>query len=113
MAGHGPGQAYLRKIREQRKGQAAAEHEAVEQAREIHSALSKLAHANRVHPPQNRDLAAYRGLMVLNGAYLVDDSRTEEFTSAIDDKASGSFLQIELTGPWAPYSFAVISTERL
>ncbi|MEV6228998.1 GvpL/GvpF family gas vesicle protein [Saccharopolyspora shandongensis] len=110
--GERPGQAYLRKIREQRKGRAEAEHEAVERASEIHDALSKLAHANRVHPPQNRDLAAYRGLMVLNGAYLVDDSRTEEFTSAIDEIKSGSSLQIELTGPWAPYSFAVVSAER-
>ncbi|MBB5158669.1 GvpL/GvpF family gas vesicle protein [Saccharopolyspora phatthalungensis] len=107
-----PGKAYLGKIRERREGQAEAEQEALEQAGEIHDALSELAQASRLHPPQNRELAAYRGLMVLNGAYLVDDERSAEFASAVDNIARTSPLRTELTGPWAPYSFAVVATER-
>ncbi|WP_190812918.1 GvpL/GvpF family gas vesicle protein [Saccharopolyspora pogona] len=103
-----PGQAYLGKLRERRKGQAEAERDVLQQAEEIHAALSDLSHANRVHPPQNRDLAGYQGLMVLNGAYLVDGARTEEFIAAVESIAAESALRIELTGPWAPYSFAMV-----
>lgn len=107
-----PGQAYLGKLRQRREVRAQAESEALQQAEGMHHALSGLAHASLLHPPQNRELAGYRGLMVLNGAYLVDDSRADEFASAVDDLASKSSARIELTGPWPPYSFATLADSR-
>ncbi|CAM00301.1 gas vesicle protein GvpL/GvpF [Saccharopolyspora erythraea NRRL 2338] len=104
-----PGAAYLRKLRERRESKESSRQEAVDQAEQVHATLSELARASRVHPPQNRELAGYRGQMVLNGAYLVDDSATDEFTSLVRELAdTHPALRVELTGPWPPYSFAVL-----
>jgi hypothetical protein len=47
--------------------------------------------------------------MFLNGAYLIDDSRTEEFKQFVAQLQEHlSNIQMELTGPWAPYSFSAI-----
>jgi hypothetical protein len=44
--------------------------------------------------------------MVLNGAYLVDVTRADEFADAVDSSAAVQpALRLELTGPWPPYSF--------
>ena len=107
-----PGRAYLGKLRKRKEGRARAEGEAVERAGEVHEALAAIADAVRVPPPQNKDLAGYQGMMVLNGAYLVDDARTEEFRAAVDEAVRDSSLRVELTGPWAPYSFAVVDVEE-
>lgn len=46
--------------------------------------------------------------MVLNAAYLVDDDRGGQFAQAVAALDAGEpQLQLELTGPWPPYSFAV------
>lgn len=45
--------------------------------------------------------------MVLNGTYLVDDERRDEFADAVAAaRTQFDGLQLELTGPWPPYSFA-------
>jgi len=44
---------------------------------------------------------------VLNGTYLVDESRVDVFRAAvamIDRNTPG--IELEITGPWPPYSFA-------
>ncbi|GAA0503990.1 gas vesicle protein [Saccharopolyspora subtropica] len=108
-AAEGPGSAYLRQLRERRESRVNAEHAALELAGDLHAELAELADATRTHPPQNRQLAGYEGRMVLNAAYLVADQVAEEFTAAVRDAAErGTGLRIELTGPWPPYSFAVV-----
>jgi len=45
--------------------------------------------------------------MVLNVAYLLDDTRADDFAAAVAalaDQHPG--VRLELTGPWPPYSFA-------
>lgn len=108
-----PGAAYLRELRERRESRVNAEQMALELAGEVHAELAALAHASRVHPPQNRQLAAYEGLMVLNCSYLVDDTAADEFASAVRSAADKRpALKVELTGPWPPYSFAVLPDEE-
>jgi hypothetical protein len=47
--------------------------------------------------------------MVLNDAYLVDLDDAEAFARTVQRLADAhAELSIELTGPWPPYSFAVI-----
>ena len=47
--------------------------------------------------------------MLLNAAYLVETTDEADFTAAVEDLAgSGSDLQVEVRGPWPPYSFAVL-----
>ncbi|GAB3292339.1 GvpL/GvpF family gas vesicle protein [Parasphingorhabdus pacifica] len=102
-----PGAAYLNKLREKRKSRAEAEEQSWRLAQEAHAALVGLAQASRLHPAQNRELAGYEGVMVLNGAYLVDNSRNDEFISHVHDLGQRSAaLRLELTGPWPAYSFA-------
>ena len=50
---------------------------------------------------------------VLNDAYLVPDAYAEPFRAAVEE-AVGVFdgIRVEVTGPWAPYSFAMPSAER-
>ena len=43
--------------------------------------------------------------MVLNAAYLVDEAGAAALRQAVDTVDVPS-LRLELTGPWAPYSFA-------
>jgi hypothetical protein len=47
--------------------------------------------------------------MALNGTFLVDDNRVDEFCGFVKD-LTGRFpvLQIEIDGPWPPYSFATL-----
>lgn len=113
MAGTGrPGATYLRRVRERRDTAERAKQDAVRQAGEVHAALAGLAAQARTHRPQSRELAGYRGVMVLNGAYLVDGTRDEEFTGAVHELArEHTALRLELTGPWPPYSFATVQHE--
>jgi hypothetical protein len=43
--------------------------------------------------------------MVLNAAYLV---KTEAALRQVVEEHTGRALRLELTGPWAPYSFATL-----
>ncbi|WP_235483143.1 GvpL/GvpF family gas vesicle protein [Streptomyces roseoverticillatus] len=80
-----------------------------EAARGIHAALTALAEQTRLYPPQHGPLAGPSGRNVLNAAYLVRREGGNRFTSAVAelaDLAPESGIRLELTGPWAPYSFA-------
>jgi hypothetical protein len=77
-------------------------------AAETHERLSDHATAARVLPPQNPELSRRSGEMVLNGAYLVDRASYDVFT-AVARELSGQRrelgLDLEISGPWAPYNF--------
>jgi hypothetical protein len=48
---------------------------------------------------------------VLNAAYLVDESRSEEFRGAFAELRDGcSAAGLDLTGPWPPYSFTAAAS---
>jgi hypothetical protein len=102
----GPGTRYLRRRREEERSRRQASDRAGAIAEEVHAALSEVAVASQSHVPQDARISGHRGWMVLNGAYLVDDSRYDEFAAVVrrfHDPRHG--VRLELTGPWAPYSF--------
>ncbi|MDL5204731.1 GvpL/GvpF family gas vesicle protein [Streptomyces sp. ALI-76-A] len=73
----------------------------------LHETLSAYAEDSRLHAPQNPALSGASGQNVLNAAYLVPRAHSEEFVEMVDrtkDEAPG--MRVELTGPWAAYSFA-------
>jgi hypothetical protein len=75
------------------KGVAAAEF-----ARTLHERLSRRAEDSRLHAPA--------GQKVLDAAYLVPRANCEEFVEVVDrtkDEEPGT--RVELSGPWAAYSF--------
>lgn len=73
----------------------------------LHETLSAYAEDARLHAPQNSTLSGAAGRNILNAAYLVPRADSEEFVELVDrtkDEAPG--MRVELTGPWAAYSFA-------
>jgi hypothetical protein len=76
-------------------------------ATRLHADLSSLADDARLHAPQNPALSGAAGRNVLNAAYLVSRDVSEEFVEAVDrTKDDTPGMRVELTGPWAAYSFA-------
>jgi hypothetical protein len=102
-----PGTSYLRRRRAERRTEEEARHEAMRRAAEIDTRLSEIAVARHLHPPQNPELSGHRGLMILNASYLVDDERVEEFRKAVASLGGLRGISAQLSGPWAPYSFAM------
>ena len=105
----GPGTAYLRRRRAQLSAHERARNAAAMGAEAVHKALSAISDAASRHPPQDERLRGDPSWMILNGAYLVEDNRVDQFVEtarALDDEHPG--LRLELTGPWPPYSFATV-----
>lgn len=111
--GTGAGAAYLQRRRGQLTAQKDARRQMLVDAETIHAELSEHAVGARLHPPQSPQLTGNKALMILNAAYLVDDERGEDFATAVGALA-GRYpsVELELTGPWPPYSFAADAERR-
>jgi hypothetical protein len=106
-----PGTAYLKRRQANLRNREQRWRQATARAERIHLALSAVAVASRLHRPQDPQLSGRDEWMVLNGAYLVDEGRGEEFAAALD-ALRGQDVDLELTGPWAPYSFIALEFDR-
>lgn len=105
-AGAGAGTAYLQRRRAGRRSQEETRAQATEDAERVHASLGELAHRVRLHKPQDPGLTGHDGWMVLNGSYLLERDRETDFDTTVWAMASQHpGLQLELTGPWAAYSF--------
>lgn len=104
----GAGKDYLRRRREQRRSRDDAWRRAADLGSRVDDGLAALAVDLRHYRAQNPELSGARGENVLNAAYLVDTARSAEFAAeaqSLDGSVPGT--RVELTGPWAPYSFAL------
>ncbi|MFJ4716566.1 GvpL/GvpF family gas vesicle protein [Streptomyces sp. NPDC088785] len=109
----GSGRDYLRRRRSERAGRDEAWRQAEGFAQDLHDQLSRHAEETRIHPPQNAELSRASGRNVLNAAYLVDRATSEAFVERVDStKDERPGLRVELTGPWAAYSFCAPPEER-
>ncbi|RCG29731.1 gas vesicle synthesis GvpLF [Sphaerisporangium album] len=106
-SGAGPGTAYLRRRKASLRGRDEAWREAAERAEHIHEALADVAVATRRHRAQDPRLSGRDEWMLLNGAYLVDEDRRGEFAAAVEGLREPG-IDVEITGPWAPYSFTAL-----
>ncbi|CAM5245910.1 Gas vesicle protein OS=Streptomyces alboniger OX=132473 GN=CP975_30280 PE=3 SV=1 [Streptomyces alboniger] len=101
------GRDYLRMRRQQRTAQDEGWKRAEVFAQRLHEELARHADNSRLHAPQNSSLSGTPGRNILNAAYLVPRTHSEEFVELVDgtkdDDVAG--LTVELTGPWAAYSF--------
>ncbi|MGW7055253.1 GvpL/GvpF family gas vesicle protein [Streptomyces sp. NPDC054887] len=101
------GRDYLRRRLSSRQAREGVWERAEALSRSLHAELSGRAQAAVLHRPQDSRLSEARGQNVLNAAYLVPRERGEEFVAEVgrltpEDRG----VRVELTGPWAPYSFA-------
>jgi hypothetical protein len=102
-----PGAAYLARLRTRRDERERSQQVALDQANRLHAQLAAVAADWVQHPPQPGAATGRDEPMLLNCAYLVDDDRIPMFRSAVSAlSADLGDLDLELTGPWPPYSFA-------
>ena len=103
----GAGTAYLARLRSRRAGRDRAERRAIEEANLVHARLAAIAADWVEHQPQPAAATGRDEPMLVNRAYLVDESRSETFREVFAEVMGDSAdLDLQLTGPWPPYSFA-------
>ncbi|MGO4631413.1 GvpL/GvpF family gas vesicle protein [Streptomyces sp. 2RAF24] len=103
-----PGKAYLRSRRAQHSERETRYKRAERVAQRVEDLAARFTRYRVRHPAQRGELASGPEENVLNDAYLVAADQAEEFRKALAgtvDDAAG--VRIEVTGPWAPYSFAM------
>ncbi|MWA15421.1 GvpL/GvpF family gas vesicle protein [Streptomyces sp. BA2] len=106
------GRDYLRQRRQRNRAHEEMWESAEKFARRLHDTLCARAEDARLHAPQNSALSKESGRNVLNAAYLVPRSESEAFVELVERvKGEESGLRVELTGPWAAYSFAGLEAE--
>jgi hypothetical protein len=104
--GRGAGLAYLKRRKAQLSARAESQRSAAAGAHAVHGHLSRHAAEARLHPPQSPQLSGDRRPMMLNAAYLVDADNGTGFASEVAAAADEHpELDLNLTGPWPPYSF--------
>ncbi|MGW4204841.1 GvpL/GvpF family gas vesicle protein [Streptomyces sp. NPDC004726] len=102
-----PGRAYLQGRRTQQRSRDETWHNAMVVARRIEDVGRAYASGWARHRVQQGELARGPGQNVINDAYLVPLERAERFRAEASRAAEGlEGVRIEVTGPWAPYSFA-------
>jgi hypothetical protein len=106
-AGERPsGTAYLMKRRQELTSQDRAHSAAAAEAERLHAALLQHAVDGKQKPPGDSALTGKRAWTVLNGTYLVDRDRVEAFRAAVVAlQKTTAGVELEITGPWPPYSF--------
>jgi len=101
----GPGTAYLARQRAQRDRSRLANQLRADLAQQLHEVLTSHSVDARLYPTQDPRLSGRTEPMALNAAYLVPAGDVESLRVAAAEFECPS-LRVELTGPWAPYSFA-------
>ncbi|MFC4587193.1 GvpL/GvpF family gas vesicle protein [Sphaerisporangium corydalis] len=99
-----PGTDYLKRRKASLRDRDDAWRRSAEHAERVHGTLADVSVATRRHRPQDPQLSGRDDQMLLNGAYLVEEDRRDEFAALLDLLREPG-IEIELTGPWAPYSF--------
>ncbi|WP_040790005.1 GvpL/GvpF family gas vesicle protein [Nocardia paucivorans] len=108
----GTGAAYLARRRAQLSARETVERDAAQRADLIHTRLIQHAVAGLRQALTDPALSGRRDWMLLNGTYLVDDERADDFAATVDALgAEFPGVRLELTGPWPPYSFAGVEHE--
>jgi hypothetical protein len=100
------GRRYLQLRKDQQRSRDEAWRLSAAAAAHADAELRMLASAARLHRPHQGQLCPDRGDNLLNAAYLVDVELVDTFTARVRD-LDGELLgaRVEVTGPWAPYSF--------
>ncbi|MFE1291169.1 GvpL/GvpF family gas vesicle protein [Streptomyces sp. NPDC058751] len=103
-----PGRAYLSSRRRQRDDREAVYRAAQEAAGRVAEVARAYATDRAAHRPQQGVLAGGTGENVFNEAFLVPRGRSDAFRAEAAEAGRGlPGVRVEVTGPWAPYSFAM------
>lgn len=107
------GREYLRRRMRERRSREGTWERADAVSRQLHEELSQHAEAVVLHRPQQAQLSKAPGHNVLNAAYLVPREHSTAFVEHLERlRPDRPGVRVELTGPWAPYSFTGEESER-
>jgi hypothetical protein len=79
---------------------------------QLHAELCASAPACRLGAPQRPEISAHEAPMILNAFYLVPNDQRERFggrVAALHEELAEHGIELQLTGPWAPYNFVTAS----
>jgi hypothetical protein len=86
-----------------------AESSALEAADVVYRVLATVAVAGRRLPAQDPRLSGHEGTMTLNAAFLVGTDDAAAFEDAVRGlQERFPAAEIATSGPWPPYSFAML-----
>ncbi|MEU8876182.1 GvpL/GvpF family gas vesicle protein [Streptomyces javensis] len=103
----GSGRAYLDRVRTRQRGREQRHTLALGAAERVDTVVRGLAVAARRLRPHGVEVTGKHRTQVLNAAYLLDLGRERELRAALASLRHDEMdVRIELSGPWAPYSFA-------
>ncbi|MFF5970118.1 GvpL/GvpF family gas vesicle protein [Streptomyces sp. NPDC012769] len=106
-----PGKAYLRRRRARHHARESVYGQAQRAAATVEEIAARFTSYRVRHAPQRGTLAG-PDENVVNDSYLVPDDRAEHFRAALAEAAERfPGIRIDVTGPWAPYSFATPSAD--
>lgn len=101
----GAGLAYLNRKRGLQEARERRQEDAVRTAEEVDAELRLLATEFRRLRPHGPQLPGGHRVQVLNATYLVAEERADELARLTAALRSRTGAEIELSGPWVPYSF--------
>ncbi|MBT2896783.1 GvpL/GvpF family gas vesicle protein [Streptomyces sp. McG3] len=101
----GAGLAYLNRKRGVQVQREERREQALEVAESVDAELRGLAAASRRLRTHGAALSGDQRAHVLNATYLVADDRADEVGLLVKTLGERTGAQIELSGPWVPYSF--------
>lgn len=106
--GTGAGAAYLARVRGRERDRQARQDTVRRVAAHVHEVAASFAVAAVRRTPHGTAITGADRHQVLNAAFLVDDARAEGLVAAVralGGTHAGLDVQIDVTGPWVPYSF--------
>ena len=101
----GAGLAYLDRKRGAQQRRERRQDEALQAAEAVDAEVRGIAAASRRLRLQGSQPSGERRVQVLNATYLVAEHRADELTLLTQALRERTGAQIELSGPWVPYSF--------
>ncbi|MEU1805483.1 GvpL/GvpF family gas vesicle protein [Streptomyces sp. NPDC019937] len=100
------GRAYLDRVRNRHQGREQRQNAALRAAERVDAVVRGFAVATRRLRPHGVEVTGKDRTHILNAAYLLDTARTRELRAALTSlRRDEPAIQIDLSGPWPPYSF--------
>ncbi|MGW8885885.1 GvpL/GvpF family gas vesicle protein [Streptomyces sp. NPDC055749] len=101
----GAGRAYLERKRSLQAQRELRQEDSLRVAEAVDADVSRIATASRRLRPHGHGVAGEGRVQVLNATYLVAEHRTAELDLLAKSLRERTGAEIELSGPWVPYSF--------
>ena len=101
----GGGLAYLERKRNQRAQREQRQEDSLRIAEAVDADVSRIAKASRRLRPHGQGSAGGPRVQVLNATYLVAEDRSDELQALAAGLRARTGADIEVSGPWVPYSF--------